>query len=264
MISRKSISLGSRTITSLILCATFVFSLAFVDWSDLTPHGGGATMLEVMLREIISLALSSEFIKVSLRASFITLSYALCSISLAIIFGLIGGILASGGLFSGFLAKVLGISLFRVLLAILRSIHELIWAWLIAVSLGFSPISGVIALAIPYGAILARVYADFLNDVPQAPLSALRSSGASSFQTMLYGRLPQAAREMFSYGFYRFECCVRSASVLSFIGLQGLGYQIGVSLDDLKFGEVWTLLAFLIGLIVLIDYWGSLLRRSLS
>ena len=185
MISRKSISLSSRTITSLILCATFVFSLAFVDWSDLTPHGGGATMLEVMLREIISLELSSEFIKVSLRASFITLSYALCSISLAIIFGLIGGILASGGLFSGFLAKVLGISLFRALLAILRSIHELIWAWLIAVSLGFSPISGVIALAIPYGAILARVYADFLNDVPQAPLSALRSSGASSFQTML-------------------------------------------------------------------------------
>ena len=130
--------------------------------------------------------------------------------------------------------------------------------------LGFTPISGVIALAIPYGAIIARVFADFLNDVPEAPLRSLRSSGAGPIKILIYGRIPLASRDMVSYGFYRFEWCVRSASVLSFIGLQGLGYQIGVSLDDLKFGEVWTLLAFLIGLIVLIDYWGSLLRRSLS
>ena len=69
---------------------------------------------------------------------------------------------------------------------------------------------------------------------------------------------------MLSYGFYRFECCLRSAAVLSFIGLQGIGYQIEVSMQDLYFGQVWVLIYFLIFLIVSVDWWGSKLRRSLA
>ena len=138
-----------------------------------------------------------------------------------------------------------------------------IWAWLLAIALGFTPTAGVMALAIPYSAILARVFADFLNDVPDSPLNALRSSGASPIQVLIYGRIPLAAKDILSYAFYRFECCLRSAAVLSFIGLQGIGYQIMVSLDDVNFGQVWTLLIFLVAMVVLIDHWGSQIRRNL-
>ncbi len=220
-------------------------------------------MIRLMGKGLISLELSYDFILLALEASLITLAYAVCAISVAVLFGFIGGLIASGGLFSSIVTKLSAIVFFRALLAVVRSIHELIWAWLIALALGFTPMSGILALAIPYSAILARVYADFLNDVPEPSLQALRTSGATPLQVMLYGRIPAAAKEMVSYGFYRFECCIRSASVLSFIGLQGLGYQIGVSLDDLLFAEVWTLLLFLVGLIILVDYWGSTLRRFL-
>ena len=73
----------------------------------------------------------------------------------------------------------------------------------------------------------------------------------------------EAAKDILSYAFYRFECCLRSAAVLSFIGLQGIGYQIMVSLDDVNFGQVWTLLIFLVAMVVLIDHWGSQIRRNL-
>ena len=252
-----------RIVTTFILVVVFLGSLLFSDWGNLLSHGGGGAMIRLMGKGLISLELSYDFILLALEASLITLAYAVCAISVAVSFGFIGGLIASGGLFSSIVTKLSAIVFFRALLAVVRSIHELIWAWLIALALGFTPMSGILALAIPYSAILARVYADFLNDVPEPSLQALRTSGATPLQVMLYGRIPAAAKEMVSYGFYRFECCIRSASVLSFIGLQGLGYQIGVSLDDLLFAEVWTLLLFLVGLIILVDYWGSTLRRFL-
>ena len=51
--------------------------------------------------------------------------------------------------------------------------------------------------------------------------------------------------------------------ILSFIGIQGIGYQIQLSLHDLLFDQVWTLLIFLVVLIVLVDLWSTNLRRKL-
>ena len=81
---------------------------------------------------------------------------------------------------------------------------------------------------------------------------------------LAYGRLPMALPQMLSYAIYRFECGIRSAAILSFVGIAGLGYQVQLSLDDLLYGEVWTLLLFLVALVVLVDIWSNLVRRSLT
>ena len=94
-----------------------------------------------------------------------------------------------------------------------------------------TPVAGILALAIPYAGILGRIYSEILVDVPQQPLNALRASGASEFKVFLYGRLPMALPDMLSYTFYRLECAVRSAAILSFVGITGLGYQIRLSID---------------------------------
>ena len=95
------------------------------------------------------------------------------------------------------------------------------------------------------------------------PLRALRSSGASPLRMLFYGYLPMALPEMLGYTFYRFECAIRAAAILSFVGIPGLGYQIQLSLQDLLFSQVWTLLLFMVGLIVLVDFWSTRLRQSL-
>ena len=69
---------------------------------------------------------------------------------------------------------------------------------------------------------------------------------------------------MLSYTIYRFECGIRSAAILSFIGIAGLGYQVQLSLDDLLYSQVWTLLLFLVGLVVLVDVWSGFVRKSLT
>ena len=70
--------------------------------------------------------------------------------------------------------------------------------------------------------------------------------------------------DMLCYSFYRFECALRAATFMSFVGIRGLGFEIQLSLNDLRFNEVWTLLLFLFGLVLLVDYWSTRVRRSLG
>ena len=69
--------------------------------------------------------------------------------------------------------------------------------------------------------------------------------------------------DLVSYTFYRFECSVRSAAILSFVGIRGIGYEIQLSLGDLLFSQVWTLLLALLAIVALVDLWSGYVRRSL-
>ena len=122
----------------------------------------------------------------------------------------------------------------------------------------------VLAIAIPYAGILGRIYSELLNDVSQGPLAGLRFSGATPARVLLYGRIPMVFTDILGYSFYRFECALRAAAIMSFVGIRGLGFEIQLSLSDLRFDEVWTLLLFLVGLVLLVDYWSAKVRRGLQ
>ena len=124
--------------------------------------------------------------------------------------------------------------------------------------------AAVLALGIPYGGILGRIYSELLQDVPEAPLRALRSAGASEWRVFWYGRLPMALPDMLSYTFYRLECGVRSAAILSFVGLGGIGYQVQIALDDLAYERAWTFILALVLLVIAVDVWSTLVRKKLT
>lgn len=255
--------LEGRGLLTLLLVGAVVLSLFSVQWSRDVVHAGGAASVAQLLKALFTPDVSPSFLRLAVEATWRTVSYAVAAMTLAVAVGLAMGAVASGVLGSGRvrLAGILGARLF---LAASRAIHELVWAWLFIAAIGVSPMAGVLALAIPYAGILGRIYADLLSDVPEAPLRALRSSGASELKVLLYGRLPMALPGIVSYTFYRLECGVRSAAILSFVGIQGLGYQVQLSLDELLYSQVWTLLLFLIALVAAVDAWSSIVRRSLT
>jgi phosphonate transport system permease protein len=196
-------------------------------------------------------------------AAWQTVAYAVAGISLAVLIGLPLSVIASGcAVESSRTGVALAVGA-RFFLASLRSTHELVWAVLFVAAFGLSSLTAILAIALPYGGILGRIYAELLAEVPGEPLRALRAAGASPFRVFLYGRFPMALPDMLSYGFYRFECAIRAAAIMSFVGIRGLGYEIQLSLHDLLFGQVWTLLLLLVALVVLVDLWSSRVRRSL-
>ena len=255
--------LENRGLLTIALVGAVAWSLSAIDWGSPFVHTGGASAAVEFFGALFNPDLSSSLLKTAVIASWYTVAYAVAGITLAIALGLPMGIIASGTLARSARTRwsmVLGT---RAALAFLRSIHELVWAWLFVVAIGLSPMAAILALALPYGGILGRIYSEILNDIPQEPLRALRASGANEWKVLMYGRLAMALPDMLSYSFYRFECAIRAAAIMSFVGITGLGFQIQLSLGDLLYGEVWTLLFFLVGLVLLVDLWSSWVRRSL-
>lgn len=253
-----------RGLLTLLLVGAVGLSALSVRWGGDLVHPGGGSAVGSIVKALASLELSPEFLRITASAAWTTLRFAVAGVTLALAIGLPLGVVASGVLTRSGGRKTASIVVARFVLALLRSIHELVWAWLFVVAIGLSPMAVILALALPYAGILGRVFADVLMDVPEEPLRALRSAGASEVKLLVYGRLTIALPDMLGYGFYRFECAIRSAAIFSFVGIQGLGYQIQLSLDDLLWNEVWTLLIALAALVLLVDVWSSQVRRRLG
>ena len=256
--------LDNRRLLSLLLGGALVWSLASVDWRGSIVHTGGGGAVQEFFLALFPPEVSPAFLRLALTASWQTVTFAVAAMTLAVLIGLPLGVLASGqvtGSSGGFRLLTVGVRLF---LAVIRSVHELVWAVLFVTAFGFSSLSAILAIAIPYGGILGRIYGERLVDVPEEPLRALRAGGASPLAVLFYGRLPMALPDLLSYSFYRFECAIRAAAIMSFVGIRGLGFEIQLSLQDLLFDQVWTLMLFLVALVILVDLWSTRVRRSLA
>lgn len=252
--------LDHRGFLSIILIAVFLLSLFAVDWHGGIWHSGGLAVLRQIAHSIVHPDLSVAILKKGFSNMMITFSYALISISIATVLGMILGILASGLLFKNQTVAII----VRGILGFLRAVHELVWAWIFVAAVGLNPIGALLALAIPYAGALGKVYADLLCEVNKKVIENMRVAGASRLQCMIYGYFPEAFKEMLSYTLYRLECAIRSSSVLSFVGLGGLGFQINLALQDLNYSRLWVYVYFLILLVLVIDIWGSSFRRNLE
>ncbi len=226
----------------------------------------GFGQLSSFFRAAIQPDLSGDLLRIALDESITTVSYALLGTVLSIGIGLIGGIFMAESMWSPITrrwspTRRFGWRSTRALMAIPRSIHEVVWGLLLINVLGNDPWVAVIAIGIPFGSVTAKVFSEFLDEVHNDSYKALRIGGASRLQALLFGSMPEASGDLLSYGFYRLECAIRSAAVLGVIGAGGLGFQLQLSFTSLDYNEMWTFLYALIILSGLADWWSSSVRR---
>jgi phosphonate transport system permease protein len=152
----------------------------------------------------------------------------------------------------------------RWLLMVLRAIPEIVWALLFVRALGLGPAAGVLALAITYGGMLGKVYAEILESTDTRPARALLESGSGRLAALCYGLLPNTAQELASYTVYRWECAVRASVVMGFVGAGGLGQLMDQSMKMLNGGEASSILLVFLALVLLADLLSTALRRLLA
>jgi phosphonate transport system permease protein len=113
----------------------------------------------------------------------------------------------------------------RLLCAFLRSVHELFWALLLIQVAGLSPATGILAVAIPYSGIFAKVFAEMIEEADLAAERVL-PVGTSTIARFAYARIPELAPQFWTYTLYRLECGMRSTLVLGFVGLPTIGFHL--------------------------------------
>ncbi len=113
----------------------------------------------------------------------------------------------------------------RLLCAFLRSVHEMFWALVLIQVSGLSPVTGILAIAIPYSGIFAKVFAEMIEEADLA-VERVLPAGTSIVGRFAYARIPELAPQFWTYTLYRFECGMRSTLVLGFIGLPTIGFHL--------------------------------------
>ncbi len=146
------------------------------------------------------------------------------SVVLTVAFAVLG---VSGGALAGFaLALPFARSrAVRSLCAAIRSVHELFWALLLMQVAGPSPTTGLLAIAIPYAGIFAKVFSEMIEEAELAAERVL-PPGTGIVSRFAYARLPELAEPFGNYLLYRLECGLRSTLVLGFIGLPTMGFEL--------------------------------------
>jgi len=152
----------------------------------------------------------------------------------------------------------------RWTLIVLRSVPELVWALVFVRVVGLGPTAGVLAIALTYGGMLGKVYAEILESGDTHASATLLRNGSGRLQAFFYALLPANAAELTSYTVYRWECAIRSSVVLGFIGAGGLGQQLDNSMKMFNGGEVASMLLVFIALVALADRVSAGLRRALG
>lgn len=195
---------------------------------------GGWEQVERFLRAAASPRVDGAFLALTADAALTTLAFAALATALSLVLGVGGGIL-SARVFSGRPASWLAV---RASLAVPRGVHEVVWGLVLLSIIGLDPMVAVLAIALPYGAVTAKVYSEILDEMPAEPYAALRAAGAGRLSATLYGLLPLSRSDFVSYGFYRFECAIRSAAILGLVGAGGIGFQMALSFQSLRYDEL--------------------------
>ncbi len=149
-------------------------------------------------------------------------------------------------------------------LMVLRSVPELVWALVFVRVVGLGATAGVLAIALTYGGMLGKVYADILESGDTHAAASLMRNGSGRLQAFFLALLPQNASELTSYTVYRWECAIRSSAVLGFVGAGGLGQQMDSSMKMFNGSEVSTILLVFMLLVWLADRASAFLRKGLA
>jgi phosphonate transport system permease protein len=232
--------------------------------------------LWTFLRGLFPPDLSPDFLRIVFRAIVSTLGVAIAgtflSVLVAVPLGMLGTpILWQQGILSAADSRNLSATLRSwssrgvfAFLGFLRAIPDLVWGLLFVTALGLGSLAGTLALAVAYIGVLGRVYSYVFADVDPRPLEALQATGATRPQIFLRGIWPQALPNVLAYTLYSFECCVRAASLLGFVGAGGIGYEISLSMRLFEYRQVMTLILAFIVLLAATDLVSRRLRARLQ
>ncbi len=230
-------------------------------------NAGGVPLIGDLLAKALDPRLDGEFLGVVLDATVTTLAFAALGTAVALVIGVLGGLVLSDVAWSRRppLALRLVRTALRGLLVAMRSIDELVWALLLVSVLGLDPLVAVLAIALPFGAQTAQVFGDTFDGAADHGAGLAAPGRSARRGRRSYSRCcPRPEPLMLSYSFYRFECAVRSTVLLGAVGVGGLGQELVVSLSSRNWDEVWTLIAAVILLSALVDAWSGRLRADMA
>jgi phosphonate transport system permease protein len=144
-----------------------------------------------------------------------------------------------------------------------RGVDQLIWALAYVRAVGLGPLAGVLAIATADIAVLAKLYAEAIENAERRQAEAVDAAGGRRVHRIRFGLLPQVLPVMLSQALYFFESNTRSAAILGVVGAGGIGLQIAERIRVRHWDEVAFIILLMITTVAAIDWLSARMRLRL-
>jgi phosphonate transport system permease protein len=186
----------------------------------------------------------------------VTVQIAIWGTVLSIVFGIPFAILSSSNICPAWIVQPV-----RRLMDACRAINEIVFALLFVVAVGLGPFAGVMALFVHNLGVVAKLFSESVEAIDPRPVEGIRATGATKLQEIIFGVIPQVTPHWISFGLYRFETNVRSATVLGIVGAGGIGQLLWENIRSFAYAETAAIMLIIIVSITLIDMLSQRLRK---
>jgi phosphonate ABC transporter permease subunit PhnE len=149
----------------------------------------------------------------------------------------------------------------RTILNTLRSIEAFIMAIIFVALLSTGPFAGVMALSLHTVAALAKLYSEQVESIMPGPLEAIKATGATRLQTIVYAVIPQIVPPYISFTMYRWDINVRMSTIIGFVGGGGIGFLLQQNINLLNYRSASVQMLAITVVVAIMDYVSSKLRE---
>ncbi len=190
------------------------------------------------------------------KAMWETLQMALCGVFLGVIFSLPLGFLGAANTCPNPLIRLP----IRWMVAVFRTIPDLIWAMLFLVMVGFGPTAGILAITVDTIGFCGRFYSERVEEVPKGPAEALLACGAGPLTRIVGAVLPEALPSFMATSLYAVEKSVRSAVVLGLVGAGGIGVELRAAMNLFQYQQATTIILMILVVVIAFEQTSATVR----
>ena len=156
------------------------------------------------------------------------------------------------------------VSIFRFLLALIRTLPTLVIALVCALIFSLSTFSGTVAIAIFTFGVVSKMLYESIETIDMGPFEAMEALGANKFQAFWSACVPQILPVYLSHCLYCFEMNIRASAILGYVGAGGLGITINERIGWRDYNSLGTVLLSLFVVVAFIEFFSEYLRKKLS
>jgi phosphonate transport system permease protein len=149
----------------------------------------------------------------------------------------------------------------RRLLEVMRSIPQVVLAFILVWPFGIGPLAGVLAIGIHSTGALGKLFAEVNENADMRPVEGMRAAGGNWLGTVRYGIVPQVLPGFLSYALLRFEINVRSSTIIGFVGAGGIGQEFKRVIGFNIYEEVSAIAILILVIVMLLDLASERIRN---
>jgi phosphonate transport system permease protein len=138
----------------------------------------------------------------------------------------------------------------RGVISLGRSFHELIVAILFVKAVGFGPLAGVLTLTVNSVGFFSKLLAEQIETIDRGQIEAVRATGASSVQVLIYAVLPQVLPRIIGLTIYQWDIHLRQSTIIGIVGAGGIGATLYNAFARYDFDFALAILLVIVGIVL--------------